>query len=274
MKTLNSKNLNFKISLSTLFASAFISACATSPTGRSQLTLFPDSQMTELGAKSFDEIKAKVPKETDPKVIQYVKCVSEAITRESAGRTESDNWEVVVFKDKSANAFALPGGKIGVHTGLLAVAKNQHQLAAVIGHEVGHVIARHGNERVSAAMATQGALTAIQMVGGKNLQEKGWVLGLLGVGAQFGVLMPHGRSQESESDTIGIELMAQAGFDPRESVKLWENMGAAGGSGPPEFLSTHPSHSTRIQGLNDRMGDALAKYEAAKSSGRNPKCGP
>jgi predicted Zn-dependent protease len=148
-------------------------------------------------------------------------------------------------------------------------------LAAVLGHEVGHVIARHGNERISAALATQGALTAIQMVGGQSMKDKGWVLGLLGVGAQFGILMPHGRSQESESDTIGLDLMSHAGFDPRESIKLWENMGAAsGGKGPPEFLSTHPSHSTRIQGLSDKMGESMAKFEAARNAGKNPKCGP
>lgn len=250
-------------------------SCATSPTGRSQLMLLPDSQMNQMGIAGFSEIKKEKPTETDPKINKYVKCVAQTVAKEAQGRTDSDSWEVVVFKDKTANAFALPGGKIGVHTGLLDVAKTQDQLAAVLGHEVGHVIARHGNERVSAAMATQGAMMGLQMLAGDNLKDKGWVLGLIGAGAQFGVLLPHGRTQESEADVIGLDLMAQAGFDPRDSIRLWENMAqASGGNNPPEFLSTHPSHSTRIQGLNEHMGDAMAKFEAAKASGKNPRCGP
>lgn len=234
--------------------------------------LLPDSQMNELGVASFNEIKKQKPVEKDPKINAYVKCVAMAVANEAKGRTDTDQWDVVVFQDRSANAFALPGGKIGVHTGILEVAKTPDQLAAVLGHEVGHVIARHSNERVSAAMATQGAMMGVAMLGGENLKDKQWVLALMGVGAQVGVLLPHGRSQESESDVIGLDLMAHAGFDPRESVKLWENMAQAGGNAPPEFLSTHPSHSTRISGLNAHMGESMAKYEAARKSGKTPNC--
>jgi predicted Zn-dependent protease len=179
---------------------------------------------------------------------------------------------VTVFQDKSANAFALPGGKIGVYTGLLDVAKNQHQLAAVIGHEIAHVQANHSNARLSTSYATQAGLSLVQVLAGAAGPEKQQLMGLLGVGAQVGVLLPYGRSQESEADVLGIEYMARAGFDPRESVALWQNMSRAGGQQPPEFLSTHPAHGTRIEQLNAHMSKALALYKQAQARGRTPDC--
>ena len=249
-----------------------LAACATSPLGRRQLTFMPDGQMNTMGAQAFDEMKSKTPRETNSRINAYVQCISDAVTRQAASWIEVPKWEVVVFRDPSANAFALPGGKIGVHTGILPVAKTQDQLAAIMGHEVGHVIARHGNERVSQALAVQSGLLIGQAVAGKD--EKGQViLAALGLGAQFGILMPYGRQQESESDLIGLELMAKAGFDPRQSVELWRNMAAASGGQPPEFLSTHPSHETRIQGLQGAMNAALGHFQAARAAGRNPACG-
>ena len=184
------------------------------------------------------------------------------------------NWEITVFQDQSANAFALPGGKIGVHTGLLDVAANPDQLAAVIGHEIAHVQADHGNARMSAAYATQTGLALAQMIAGAASQEKQQLLSLLGLGAQVGVLLPYGRSQESEADRLGLEYMARAGFDPRESVNLWRNMAQAGGSKTPEFLSTHPSHGTRIENLQADMAGAVNLYEKARAQGKTPTCQP
>lgn len=255
---------HFVFSLSLLF---LLTACATSPTGRKQLALVSDAQMEEMGQQAFAEMKKKQPIETDAKENQYVRCVAQAVI---AALPEKREWEIVVFRDESANAFALPGGKIGVHTGLLKVAKNQDQLATVLGHEVGHVLANHSKERVSEQMATEGGLALLgAAIGDPNNPRHGMVMAALGLGTQFGLTLPHSRRQESEADTIGLDLMAKAGFDPRQSVGLWENMAAAGGGQPPEFLSTHPSHGTRIEGLKARIPSAL---ELQKNSGRHPRC--
>src|SRR3989344_2912121 len=133
-----------------------INGCATSPAGRRQVMLVPDSQMNAMGSQSFQQMKQQTPIESDPATNRYVQCVAMAIAHEAREQTNVSDWEVVVFRDKTANAFALPGGKIGVHTGILPVAKTPGQLAAVLGHEVGHVIARHGNERVSQGLVPQG----------------------------------------------------------------------------------------------------------------------
>ena len=243
-------------------------ACSTSPTGRSQLVLMPDSQMQQMGLQAFTSIKQKTPVDKSRTTNAYVQCVASAITREVGG-----NWEVVVFKDDSANAFALPGRKIGVHTGLLTVAKNQDQLATVIGHEVAHVLSRHSNERVSQKFVVEQGVGLIDAVASPSSGTGRAVMGLLGVGAQFGIIMPFNRAQESEADTYGLKLMARAGFDPRESVNLWINMGKTRNGQPPEFLSTHPSHSTRITDLQRHMGAAMEIYQKARRAGKRPACG-
>jgi len=254
----------------TAAAAAAIAACATSPLGHSQLLLMSDDQMSQMGTLAFEEMKTKTPPSTDTGANGYVRCVADAITREI--RDAPGGWEVEVFNEKEPNAFALPGGKIGVNTGMLKVAENQHQLAAVIGHEVSHVLAKHANARVSSAYATEAGLVAASVLAGAPSAEKQQLLALLGVGAQVGVLLPYGRSQESEADLLGLDLMAKAGFDPRESIRLWENMANAGGARPPEFLSTHPSGQTRIDDLSNRMPSAMSLYEQARAQGRSPNC--
>ncbi len=253
--------------------SAMLAACATSPTGRKQLILLPEDQMTELGIASFREMKKKQPVAEDPRANRYVRCVAEAIVAVLPPRWRRKQWEVVVFKDKTPNAFALPGGKIGVHTGMLKVAANADQLAAVIGHEVGHVLARHGNERLSQNMAAQAGLAVTAALLGGSPEKRQRTLALLGVGTQLGILLPFSRRQESEADEIGLELMAKAGFDPREAVQLWRNMTRASHGGkPPEFLSTHPADATRIRNLQKRMPRALALFRQARAAGRHPDC--
>ena len=245
------------------------SACATSPTGRKQLKLFPENQMTQMGISSYSQMKKETPLSKDKFTINYVNCVARAITAEIPS---SYQWEVNVFDDKAVNAFALPGGKMGVYTGLLQVASNQHQLAAVLGHEVAHVLANHGNERVSVAFAADSGIKLAQVLAGEPTQQKSQLLALLGLGAQVGVLMPYGRTQESEADILGLEYMAKAGFDPRQSITLWENMGKAGGKKPPELLSTHPSNKSRIDGLNSQMDKAMGFYQQARANNKKPNC--
>lgn len=249
-------------------------ACATSPTGRRQLLMYGDETMNELGVASFEQIRSDMPTSTDAATNRYVQCVAQSIVRilePSDGGPAS--WEVVVFEEQTANAFALPGGKIGVHTGLLAVAENQDQLATVIGHEVGHVLAHHSNERMSQSQMSQlGMAVAGAIVSSDGLSAgERQTLALLGVGAQYGVLMPYGRKQESEADLIGLDLMARAGFEPSASIALWQNMGR-GGQQPPEFMSTHPSHETRIRDLEARLPHAEGLRDAARQAGRSPQC--
>lgn len=249
-----------------------VAACTTSPTGRQQLTLFPDDQLAEMSVHAFQQIEAQVPAEQDDAVNRYVRCVADAVTADVS--PAAGEWRVVVFQDDSVNAFALPGGEIGVHTGLLRVAQDQDQLATVIGHEVAHVLARHGNERVSQHFATeQGlALVAALAAGRASAQNQQLLLAALGVGAQVGILLPFSRAQEREADVLGLDLMAQAGFDPRASVELWRNMARAGGEEPPRFLSTHPATDDRIAALQERIGRAMPMYEKAQAQGRRPQC--
>lgn len=236
-----------------------LAACATSPTGRNQLKLFSEEKIAEMGVQSYQQMKQEEPIDNSTADNRYVKCVANAITNVTGGE-----WEVTVFKDDQVNAFALPGGKIGVYSGLLDVAKSDDQLAAVIGHEVGHVLADHGNERVSQQAATQGGLQVVSaFLGGSGGGGNQAVMSALGLGAQVGILLPFSRTQESEADTIGLELMARAGFDPRESVALWQNMAAAGGEKPAEFMSTHPSNESRINNLQSHMNQALQLYQQA-----------
>lgn len=251
-----------------------VTGCAVSPLGRKQLNLFPEAEMERMGLAAYEELKKNTPKSDDSNIDRYVNCVAKSVTSALEGEWAGKAWEVTVFKDDSANAFALPGGKIGVHTGLLKVAKNQHQLAAVLGHEVAHVLAHHGNERASQQFAANTGLELLNALGGANDSRKATVMAVLGLGAQFGVLMPFSRLQETESDLLGLDLIANAGFDPRESTELWENMAAAATQKTPEFLSTHPSHETRIQELQQRIPAAMELRKRAQSTGRSPACSP
>jgi len=245
-----------------------LSACAKSPTGRNQLLVFPADELDAMGVQAFNEMRTKEPVETDAAINDYVSCVANAITAQLPNKGTS--WEVVVFKDDSPNAFALPGGKMGVYTGMLKVAENQSQLGSVLGHEVGHVLAQHGNERMSQQQLTNVALAA---AAGSGYVDP-VTMQALGLGAQVGILLPYSRSHESEADIIGLDLMAKAGFDPRQSVQLWKNMAKAGGGAPPEFMSTHPASSTRIDNLLSHMPSALATYNAALAKGNKPDCKP
>jgi len=260
--------------LALLLALGFASACVTSPTGRSQFIFVSDAQMNELGVASFDQLKTEKPVSKDSALNAYVNCVARAVTGALTPSEHQGSWEVVVFQDDSANAFALPGGKIGVFTGLLGVAKNQDQLATVLGHEVAHVIARHSAERVSQGTAAQLLASGVAAAGVVNPASAAGQLTLaaLGLGMEYGVLKPYGRAQESEADRIGLDYMARAGFDPAQAIELWKNMAAAGGGQPPEFLSTHPSHATRISDLARLLPQAQKLQQQARAAGRKPSC--
>lgn len=244
-------------------SSLLVSACSSSPTGRQQVLLYSGSEMSQLGAQSFEELKKQETINTNKKTNAYVQCVSNAMTERLGPQADFKQWEVVVFESDQVNAFALPGGKIGVYTGLLKVATNQDQLAAVIGHEIAHVMAEHSNERLSRSQITTMGLE-LSSLAMEGSEYQSMTMAGLGLGVQYGVMMPYGRAQESESDIVGLRLMAEAGFDPKQSVELWKNMAkASGGQQPAELLSTHPSHSTRISDLQEEI-KKLPKTKVAR----------
>ncbi len=245
-------------------------ACSTSPTGRKQIAMMSDSKMDAMGSQAFEDIKKQEKISKNKAVNDYVQCVGTHITKNVSKNVHSGNWEIVVFESDQVNAFALPGGKIGVYTGLLKIAENQDQLAAVMGHEVGHVIAKHSNERVSSGSLTNIGLSTLDLVlGVKQVQGKDAIVQGTSVLAQYGILMPYGRSHESEADIIGQDLMAKSGFNPKASVDLWHNMAKNSKGAPPEFMSTHPSHETRINDLSKHLKKSTPLY---KASTQKPQC--
>lgn len=240
-----------------------LTGCDETPTGRSQLTLVPEQLMTQMGEDTFDQLRRDQLVSRDAAANRQVECVAQEIIAATEAIYPADElpaaWEVVVFEDDSPNAFALPGGRIGVHTGLLQVAETPDQLAAVIGHEVGHVLADHGNERLTQQLGIKAGMLVVGLLGEGDMGQQ-QLMQALGLGAQLGITLPFSRAHEEEADLMGLAIMAQAGFNPQESVALWRNMAAAGGGQPPEFLSTHPAHGSRITALQQAMEEAVATY--------------
>ncbi|WP_420427615.1 M48 family metallopeptidase [Algiphilus sp.] len=246
-----------------LIGSALLAACATSPTGRTQLILVSSEEMEKMGAQAFSQMKEETPVARNTPAARYVECVSRALTQVIA---PEQSWEVRTFESDAINAFALPGGKIGVYTGLIEVADNQHQLAAVVGHEIAHVLANHSAARVSNQLAAQLGASVVSSATGVSPQ-------MIGMGAQVLLLMPYGRADESEADVLGLRYMAEAGFDPSAAPALWVNMAKAKkGNAPPEFLSTHPSDQSRIENLRSRLDEVMPIYRQARAAGRSPNC--
>ncbi len=237
---------------------------------RRQVVLYSEAEMAAQGEQSYRQMQAEVPISRNARENQFVQCVANyVVSALDAGPRNDNEWEVTVFDNEQANAFALPGGKIGVFNGLLSVTWNQHQLAAVMAHEVGHVLANHSNERASQSTLRNVGVAAAQILGASDT-----TIEILDVGTRYGLFLPFNRTQESEADAIGIRLMANAGFDPEESIKLWQNMSAQGGARPPELLSTHPSPSSRMNELARQMDIANSLRQAAITRGIQPDCTP
>lgn len=230
--------------------------------------MIPASQEIAMGAQAYEQVlhDPKMPISNDPREVEPVKRVAARIIEAAKKSKYADlankfEWEVSVIKDdKTMNAFALPGGKIAVYTGIFPVAKNEAGLAAILGHEVVHALARHGGERMSQGILAQLAVTgatlgaASQGINPEIAQLAGGAL------ANFGFILPYSRKHESEADYIGLLLAAEAGYEPREAVRVWQRMQEISKEQPPEFLSTHPGHGTRIKQLESWMPEALARY--------------
>lgn len=252
---------------------ALIAACATttSSTGRKQYVGgVSEQQLNQLGAQAFVEAKTKGPLSTDAKQGAYVRCVVNALVAQLPAQSRSVAWETAVFANKEPNAFALPGGKVGVNTGIFTVARNQDQLAAVLAHEIGHVVERHHDERITRQIGASGLLQVLGAAAGDYGSAVTQGGGMI---AQAGFLLPGSRTQETEADVVGQRLMAQAGFNPEQAVDLWQNMMAASGGRQPEWLSTHPNPQSRIQELRSRASALVPTYQQSRAGGRVPKCG-
>jgi len=256
-----------------VIAITVVVACTTSPTGRSQLNLFSGGALNSLGAQSFAQIKDQENVSDDPELNNYAQCLADALIAVLPERYANQSWEVVVFESDTVNAFALPGGYIGFYTGMMKLAENEHQVAAVMGHEIGHVMAEHSSERFSTNLLVTGALIGTDFaLADRSSEQRAMIMAALGIGAQIGVMLPYSRTHENEADQIGLELMAKAGFDPREAPRLWEVMAEEHGDGPPEILSTHPSPSTRIERLSSMVPDAMPDYQARVEAGTVGHC--
>ena len=236
-------------------------ACQTVPfTNRSQLLLIPEGTELQMGLSSYQEILKKAQVSQDPVVNAQVERVGARIA-EATGRTDY-RWEFRALEDKQANAFCLPGGKVAVYTGILPITRDDAGLAAVLGHEVAHAIARHGGERISQQLAVQGGLVATQTaLAGRDPRTTQWVAAGLGAGATVGLLLPWSRQQESEADHLGLIYMARAGYHPQAARDLWMRMASQAGARQPEFLSTHPAPQTRIAQIEAWIPEALRDYK-------------
>lgn len=263
-----------------LAALALCTACQTAPlTGRRQFLPLPPSVENEIGANAWAETLAAA--QTDGSLVttgpraQRVQRVGRAIEAaakrhpETKELAETYEWEFVLLSSTQVNAWALPGGKCAVYTGLLDVATEESELAAVMGHEVAHALARHSGERMSQTMLVNLGLTAAALLSGDmDEEDRTLLMASLGLATQAGVLLPFSRAHESEADEIGVLLSADAGYDPRGAITLWQKMGALGGERPPELLSTHPSETTRVADLEDLMPKATKIWNRAKAAGR------
>ncbi len=248
-----------KVSL--LLSFIALSACTSGP------TLLPESYLEQMASSQFTEMKTALPVSTERRHVEQVERVGRRIAAVVAEDMPGMEWEFVVFDDPSVNAFAMPGGKIGVFTGLLELAETDDELAAVIGHEIGHVQMRHSNQRMSAELIRAGI--GVGVAYGASQQDAidpALVVAAFGLGSQVGIMLPYSRFHENEADYIGLLVMARAGYDPNAAVTFWEKMQQqSGGSGAPEYLSTHPSPENRIQRIREAIPRALEEKEHAEA---------
>ena len=233
-------------------------------TGEKHRVALSSRDEATLGLQSFQQILAQSDVvESGPEVDQ-VKRVARRLAAATGSDSTNYQWAVSVIRSPVANAFCLPGGKIAVYTGILPLTQTDAGLAAVMGHEMAHATARHASQRLLQQDLLQTAMMGASVsLGDMDPQQRRAILGALGAGAQFGVILPFSRDHESEADEMGVLYMARAGYDPRESIRFWERMAQGGGDQPPQFMSTHPSHGSRIERLQKIMPRALSEYEKA-----------
>ena len=249
--------------LFTFLITLILYACATTPvSNRSTLILIPKAQEISLGKQSYNQILKKEKESEDAQLNEVVRRVGQRII--AVSHMPKLDWEIKLIESAQKNAFALPGGKIAIYTGILTVAKNEAGLATVMSHEIAHVIARHGAQRMTQQMLLQGAMIGAGL-SMKNRTQRNLVLTALGVGVLYGLTLPFSRSHESEADQIGLIYMAKAGYNPNEAIKFWQRFSKIKDKkGPPEWASTHPADKTRMRGLKGYLSRAKYNYQNVK----------
>lgn len=260
-----------------LLVLAFLFACSTVPiTNRKQMSLLPESDLISLSLTEYQSFLKKNPplpvSNAQAAMVRDVgNNIKGAVTRymtqhKMGARIAGYKWEFNLVNDKTVNAWCMPGGKVVVYTGLLEVTQNQEALAVVMGHEIAHAVARHGNERMSQALLTQlGGVALTVALQSKSQETQALFQTAYGVGATVGLMLPYSRMHETEADKLGLIFAAMAGYDPREAPKFWQRMAAKGGNKPPQILSSHPSDEKRVKDLNAFMPQALKYYKKKKS---------
>lgn len=253
--------------------SAFLIQCSTVPlTGRKQLSLIPGSTMLSMSYQQYDEFLKTHPKSTNQSQVNMVRNVGSRIQRGveqyfAQNGLSKDlagyKWEFNLVESPDVNAWCMPGGKVVVYSGILPITQDESGLAVVMGHEIAHAVAEHGNERMSQGLVTQlGGIALSEAIKTKPQQTQALYMTAFGLGAQVGVLLPFSRTHESEADRLGLIFMAMAGYDPNTAVSFWERMAQQKkGGAPPEFLSTHPSDATRINKIKQALPEAMKYYK-------------
>lgn len=255
-----------------LLLAVVIFSCSVVPfTGRKQLSILPESEMITMGLASYQEFLKENPVSPDRSNSALVREVGSNISsavnsyftsNNLADRLEGYKWEYSLIESKVPNAFCLPGGKVVVYSGILPITADKNGLAVVISHEIAHAVARHGNERMSQQLLVQfGGIALSEAVKTKPEETKGIYNTVYGIGSQVGLMLPYSREHEYEADQMGLIFMAMAGYNPEAAVEFWERMQAAGGEAPPEFMSTHPSNSNRINKIKNALPEALKYYK-------------
>ncbi len=266
------KSLILSLSLGLALLAA---ACASAPfTGRRQILVTSEGSETRMGLQAFQQVKRQYKVSSDPETNALVNRVGQRIA--AAAHRPDYRWEFVVFDNKDANAFCLPGGKVGIFTGILQYTQDEAGLATVISHEVAHALARHAGERMSQSMLAQaGGIGLGAVVGGMGSLAGTAIMQGYSLGTQLGILLPYSRTQEYEADHIGVILMAKAGYDPAQALEFWRRMMAKEKEAkPPQFMATHPSDASRLRELEAFLPEAEKYYVPAPEAETPPPCQP
>ena len=274
-KTLTRNRTNLRRVFGIVLLAALLWGCAEVPiTGRQSLHLVPESELLTLSLQQYNEVLQKSKLSTDNQKVAMVRRVGNRVAKAAESfLAESGHQDLIkdfqwqfnlIEDDKTANAWVMPGGKAAVYTGILPFTQDETGLAVVLGHEVGHALANHGNERMSQELLKNmgGMALSVALTSQPQMTQE-LAMAAFGAGASIGVLLPYSRLQESEADHIGLILMARAGYDPREAIPFWQRMNKAPGSRPPELLSTHPAPETRITNIPALIPEAMAYYRGS-----------
>ncbi len=263
---------SIKTVVTAIFIGIFMYSCSTVPvTGRKQMNMLPQSEMLSMSYTQYDQFLEENKVSDDKEKTEMVKRVGDRIAASvekylsengMKKRIDDFSWEFNLVEDDTPNAWCMPGGKVVIYSGILPITQDETGLAVVMGHEIAHAVARHGNERMSQEMAVQLGGTALSIaVDEKPEKTKNIFMTAYGVGAQLGYQLPYSRTHESEADQMGLIFMAMAGYNPEEAIAFWQRMAEQGGQKPPEFLSTHPADDTRVRKLREFLPEAMKYYE-------------